>query len=58
MKYAIAGCAFLTLVAMAGIIWIFAKPRTRWLIDRIAWLLFGVLFGATMTLSILSLYGG
>lgn len=49
--------AFVSFMTMAVIMWCVTKPRTRWLIERIFWVLFGVVFGVTMLLSVLSVYG-
>jgi hypothetical protein len=55
--HALAAVAFLLFVAASVIIYCVTKPRTRWLIERVFWVLFGVLFGVTMLLAILSVYG-
>jgi hypothetical protein len=54
---ALAITAFLLFVTAAVIIYCVTKPRTRWLMERVFWVLFGVLFGVTMLLAILSIYG-
>lgn len=59
MKYAhwLAIFATLSFCVIALLAWQVTRPRTRWLIERIFWVLFGVLFGVAMLLSILSIYG-
>lgn len=57
MSYALAlGSA----IALGVVIWVIcrhSRPRTRWLIERIVFVLIGVLFGVIVLLSILSVYG-
>jgi uncharacterized membrane protein SirB2 len=53
----IAIIAFVSFLTLAVIMWCVTKPRTRWLIERLFWVLFGVVFGVTMLLSVLSVYG-
>lgn len=59
MRYghALAVFATLSFCVVALLAWHVTKPRMRWLIERMFWVLFGVLFGAAMMLSILSIYG-
>lgn len=59
MKYAnwFATFATLSFCVIAVLAWCVTKPRTRWLIERVFLVLFGVLFGVAMLLSVLSIYG-
>jgi hypothetical protein len=49
--------ALLSFLTLAAVMWCVTKPRTRWLLERVFWVLFGILFGVTMLLAILTTYG-
>jgi len=55
--HALAVFATLSFCVIAVVAWYVTKPRTRWLIERVFWVLFGILFGVATLLSILSIYG-